>query len=116
MRKRTKSKNKWKVLKKVAFKTIDNKTGDTETFLLTKRVKQKYRFRFPAFIFFTKQYSIKDIAIKIGKRKVGTVGTSTKTKNRRVRCPYCKHIQRLKSDYQTCEECKNRFYLHDDNW
>ena len=109
----------WDVYDKVVFTAaVDEQLGQEE-FLLSKRRRAKFRARVGTIQInggALGSFSLKEAAIGLGFRMVGTVGTGSRSQQRRVMCPHCVVIQKLKTEWQTCESCNKKFYLFDDNW
>ena len=113
------NKIKWEIKDKVAFKSLDQNNNE-EIYLLAVREKEKGRINVGVvrvyFPFISGIYSIKDILIGLGFRRVAKVGISNQDySKKRVMCPHCKTIQELKEEWQQCSNCNKNFYLFDDN-
>lgn len=110
---------KWETTNQIAFKESDQE-GKEEIYLLAKRKKEKYRVRVGVVqinMGVLGSYSIKDILIGIGFRRVGVIGISKQHPNKvRVKCPHCQTVQKLKKEWQKCQKCGKGFYLFDDKW
>jgi len=109
---------KWETKNKIAFKEFNQ--GEEKIYLIAKRKKEKYRVRLGVLqinLGTLGSYSIKEILISFGFRRVGMVGISEQyPAEMRVKCPYCQTIQKLREERQQCINCNRKFYLFDDNW
>ncbi len=108
---------KWEVSDRIAFKE-SNQKGEEEIYLIAKRKREKCRVQVGTLrISGFGSYSIKEILIGFGFRRVGIVGISKQHPTEiRVKCPHCQMIQKLKEEWQECSKCGKKFYLFDDNW
>lgn len=110
---------KWEIINQIAFEEI-NQEGRVEIYLLAKRKEERCRVRVGVIqinMGVLGAYSIKDILIRLGFRRVGVIGISKHHPTKiRVKCPYCQTIQKIEQEWQKCEKCNKRFYLFDDKW
>jgi hypothetical protein len=103
-------KSNWKTLSKKAFDFSVN--GEMAPFFLVEKKEDFFRIRVGTLnLGFLGSYSIKDMILRFGIRKVGVVGFSEKNKAYKVRCPYCLEIQGLIKETQKCKKCNKTFYL-----
>lgn len=110
---------KWEIYKTLAFKGHCWHCKDDRQFLLTKRKKEKIRVSVGTIQInggVLGSFTIKEVLIGLGFRKVGVIGTCEVCKTKSVQCPFCKSIQPIKEEYQNCFSCKKNFYIFDDNW
>lgn len=103
-------KMKWEVYKyKVVFRhTVSDNIGE-ENFYSTVPKKGLSVSLFFGSLFYLIQSMMKEN--RAG--KIGKVGTGEKSRVRRVECPKCKQIQRLRIEKQRCSKCREYFYLFD---
>ena len=96
----------WKSFGRTAFSLPFR--DKTEKFKVLTRQTPFYEYLLFNVFFFIKLYKV---LFDNRDGKLGTVGIGEISKRKRVQCPYCKEIQKLKSEKLKCQKCRKQFYL-----